>query len=112
MGWGNESEYNWFMSHDQDGCHVYICKNLKLFFSGTKRQMTLKLGTWHWLLKYYQLCSNDDPKLTLTYFTLRPNLVPFIFECEKAVDLIGTYSQINEYMMIYDNPRSRSFIDL
>ena len=25
---------------------------------------------------------------------------------------VGTYSQINEYMTIYDNPRSRSFIDL
>ena len=25
---------------------------------------------------------------------------------------VGTYSQINEYMVIYDNPRSRSFIDL
>ena len=24
----------------------------------------------------------------------------------------GTYSQINNYMMIYDNPRSRSFIDI
>ena len=29
--------------------------------------------------------------------------------CEVKV---GTYSQINEYMMIYDRPRSRSFIDL
>ena len=25
---------------------------------------------------------------------------------------VGTYSQINEYMTIYDNPRSWSFIDL
>ena len=24
---------------------------------------------------------------------------------------VGTYSQINEYMRIYDNPRSWSFID-
>ena len=24
MEWGNESEYNWFMSHDQDGSHVHI----------------------------------------------------------------------------------------
>ena len=22
MGWGNESEYSWFMSHYQDGHHV------------------------------------------------------------------------------------------
>ena len=25
---------------------------------------------------------------------------------------VGTYSQINDYMTIYDNPRSRSFTDL
>ena len=24
MGWGNESEYKWFMSHDQDSRHVHI----------------------------------------------------------------------------------------
>ena len=24
MGWGNESEHNWFISHDQDGHHVHI----------------------------------------------------------------------------------------
>ena len=27
--------------------------------------MTLKLGTQHRVLKYYQVCSNDDPGLTL-----------------------------------------------
>ena len=41
--------------------------------------MTLKLGMRHWLLKYYQICSNDDPVLTLTYFTARSDLVPFVF---------------------------------
>ena len=34
---------------------------------------------WHWLLEYYQVYSNDDPGLTLTYFTTRSNLVPFVF---------------------------------
>ena len=49
-------------------------KNLKkVFFSGTKRPMTLKLDMLHWVLEYYQVCSNDDPGLTLTYFTARPN---------------------------------------
>ena len=46
--------------------------------------MTLKLGMWHWLLEYYQICSNDDAGLTLTYFTGRSNLVPFVFVCENA----------------------------
>ena len=59
-------------------------KNLKkIFFSGTKRSMTLKLGMQHWVLEYYQICSNDDPGLTLTYFTARLNLVPYAFVWEK-----------------------------
>ena len=28
--------------------------------------MTLKLGMQRWMLEYYQVCSNDDPELTLT----------------------------------------------
>ena len=31
--------------------------------------MTLKLGMQHRVLKYFQICSNGDPRLTLTYFT-------------------------------------------
>ena len=41
--------------------------------------MTLEHGILHWVLKYYQVCSNDDPGLTLTYFTARSNLVSFAF---------------------------------
>ena len=60
-------------------------KNLKkIFFSGTKRPMTLKLYMQHRVLKYYQIYSNDDPGLTLTYFTTRSNLVPYAFVWEKG----------------------------
>ena len=45
--------------------------------------MTLKLGMQHQVLKYYQVCSNDVPGLTLTYFTARSNLVPYGFVWEK-----------------------------
>ena len=51
-------------------------KNLK---SGTKKPMILKLGMQHFVLKYYQVYSNDDPGLTLTYFMARSNLVPYAF---------------------------------
>ena len=55
-------------------------KNLnKIFFPRTKRSMTLKLGMQHRVLEYYQICSNDDHELTLTYFTARSNLVPYAF---------------------------------
>ena len=46
--------------------------------------MTLKLGMQHRVLKYYQFYSNDDPGLTLTYFTGRSNLVPYAFVWEKC----------------------------
>ena len=38
---------------------------------------------WPWklvcIIGYIQVCSNDDPGLTLTYFTARSNLVPYVF---------------------------------
>ena len=46
--------------------------------------MILKLGMQHWVLKYYQVCSNDDPGLIFTYFTARSNLVPYAFVWEKG----------------------------
>ena len=49
-----------------------------------KKQMTLKLGMQHQLLEYYQVCSNDDAGLILTYFTARSNLVPYAFVWEKG----------------------------
>ena len=54
--------------------------------------MTLKLSMQHRVHEYYQVCSNDDPGLTLTdfcsnddpgltltYSTAMSNLVPFAF---------------------------------
>ena len=59
-------------------------KTLKIFFSGTKRPKTLKLGMQHRVLEYYQVYSNNDPGLTLSYFTARSNLVPYVFIWEKV----------------------------
>ena len=63
-------------------------KNLKKIFSGTNRPMTLNLGMHHQVLEYYQVCSNDDPGLTLTYFTARSNLVPYAFVWEKSKTIV------------------------
>ena len=38
--------------------------------------IALKLGMWHQLTEYYQVSSNDDRRLTLTYFMAMSNLVP------------------------------------
>ena len=46
--------------------------------------MTLKHGMQYRVLEYYQICSTDDPGLTLTYFTARSNLVPYAFVWEKG----------------------------
>ena len=59
-------------------------KNLKKIFSGSKTPMTLNVDVQHWVLKFYQICSNNDPGFTLTYFTIRSNLVPYAFVWEKG----------------------------
>ena len=59
--------------------------------------MTLKLGMQHWVLEYYQVCSNDDPGLTLTYFTARSNLVPYAFVWVK-----GKTMNFSETIDVYD----------
>ena len=59
--------------------------------------MTLKLGMQHWVFEYYQVCSNDDPDLTMTYFTARSNLVSYAFVWEK-----GKTMDFSETIVVYD----------
>ena len=59
--------------------------------------MILNLGVHHWVLEYYQVCSTDDPGLTLTYFTARSNLVPYAFVWEK-----GKTMDFSETIVVYD----------
>ena len=59
--------------------------------------MTLKLGMQRWVLEYYQVCSNGDPELTLTYFTAMSNLVPYTFVWEK-----GKAMDFSETIVVYD----------
>ena len=47
--------------------------------------MILKLGMQHWEIKLHKVYINDDPGLTLTYFTARSNLVAYAFEWEKLL---------------------------
>ena len=59
--------------------------------------MTLKLSMQHRVLEYYQVWSNDDPGWTLTYFTVRSNLVPYAFVWEKGKTMI-----FSETIVVYD----------
>ena len=58
--------------------------------------MTLKFDMQHRVLKYYQVCSNDDPELTMTYFMARSNLVPYAFVWEK-----GKTMDFSETVIVY-----------
>ena len=49
-----------------------------------KRQITLRVGMLHRMYEYYQVTSNGDPELTLTYFTARSDLVPYVFLGKKV----------------------------
>ena len=59
--------------------------------------MTLKVSMQHRVLKYYQICSDDDPRLTLTYFKARSNLVPYAFVWEKVKTM-----DFSETIVVYD----------
>ena len=73
--------------------------------------MTLKLVILHRVLEYYQVCSNDAPGLTITYFTARSSLVPYAFVLEKVETIdfsetivvngikVGRCNQLNESFM-------------
>ena len=67
------------------------------------------------MLEYYQVCLNDAPGLTVTYFTA--NLVPYAFVWEKVKSMdfsetivvydieVGRCSQLNEYMKLKGQAR-------
>ena len=60
--------------------------------------MTLKFGMQHWVLKYYQVCSNDDPGLTLTYFYGKVKFGPLYFCMGK-----GKTMDFSETIVVYDS---------
>ena len=85
--------------------------------------MTLGLGMQHWGCGAYQVCSNDGPRLTLTYITSRSNLLPdafkwvfflkaeFLKTVEAKVIIITRYIEPNETMTINKFQRSRLTVD-
>ena len=58
---------------------IYGKKPSKIFFSGTGGPISTKLGMLHMGLQPIIVCSNDDPGVSLAYFTARSNLVIFAF---------------------------------
>ena len=62
--------------------------------------MILKFGMYHLGLKLYKVYINDDPGLTLTYFTARSNWVICTFEWGKLLSshLIEEKLAANDYI--------------
>ena len=71
---------------------IYGKNPSKIFFSGTGRQISTKFGMKHRGLQPIIVCSNDDPRVTLTYLMARSNLVilAFLWEKVKTVDFSET----------------------
>ena len=81
-------------------------------FSGIGGPISTKLGMYYRGLLPIIVCSNDDPGVTLTYFTARSNLVTkaFLWEKVKTVDCsetvaacdleVGRCRQIIEFMKV------------
>ena len=87
-------------------------KNPSKIFSRPGRPISTKLGMWHRGLLPIINCSNGDPRVTLTYFMGRSNLIilAFLWEKVKTVDFsetiaasdlkVGRYRQLIEIMKV------------
>ena len=80
--------YDW-LANIYTNCYAHMTKMattplygktfLNIFFSRTKRPLALGLDMWHWGCRPYQICANDESRLTLTYFMARSNMIPNAF---------------------------------
>ena len=57
----------------------YMAKTLKNLLLWNQKADDLEVDMHHQVLKYYQVYSNDDLGLTMTYFTAMSNFVPYAF---------------------------------
>ena len=82
---------------------IYGNNPSKNFFSGTDRLISTKLCIFHLGLQPIIVCSNDDPGVTLTYFTARSNLVTwaFLLEKVKTVDFTINFPSFVCFIKIY-----------
>ena len=68
-----------------DATPIYGKNPSKIFFSRTGGPISTKLGMLHRGLQPIIVYSNVDPRVTLTYFTARSNLVFYAFLWEKVI---------------------------
>ena len=71
--------------------------------------MILKFCMPHWVLEYYQVCSNDDLGLT-TYFTAWSNLVPYAFIWEKGKTMDFSETIVYDLKLATDDQSDKKFL--
>ena len=108
-------------------CHMTNMAAMPIYGKNLKKSSSLEpKGQWRRKFEcsigYFQVYSNDEPELTLTYFTARSNLIPYAFVWEKGKIMdfsetivvydikVGRFSLLNEYMDHYEYQKSGSFI--
>ena len=64
---------------------IYGKSPSKSFFSETNELISIKLGVKHLWLKYYNVCINHGPVMTLTQFMASSTWVAHAFEWEKLL---------------------------
>ena len=104
MGQGNESLFAGLGHMTKMAATPIYGKNPLKIFSWTKGPKTLWLGMQHWGLGPIIVCSNDDPRLTLTYFTARSNLVSKALIWGKLLEshlMEETYRKWPEWQKVY-----------
>ena len=86
LGWGNKNLYDGAGHMTKMAAMPIYCKNLKqnLLLQNPKVDYLETLYAALGARVLSQDCSNDDPGLTLTYFTAMSNLVPYAFVWEKC----------------------------
>ena len=67
--------------------------------------MTLNLGMQHWMLEYYQVCSNDDPGLTLVLYA-------FVWGKGKTIDFSKTIVIYNLKLATDDRSDKKVSVDI
>ena len=114
MGWGTKVCFNDPGHMTSMAAMPMFDKNLKNLLLWNQKTADLESCMQHWVLENYQVCSNDDPWLTLTCFTARSNLVPYTFVRKKVKTMafsetivvydikVGRCSQLKEYMNLYE----------
>ena len=63
---------------------IYGKNPLNIFYSGTKRPMALGLGRYYWGCGPYQIYTNNESRLTLSYFMAKSNSIPNAFIWENS----------------------------